>query len=197
MDVKEIINLSKNLIIKPQEELKVINTDKANTKDILKNFILPYFITILVASLIGKLIFTDYIFYNSFGYITISSISTLLIYIIVLYLTPIILKHLGNSFGANVSQVSAFKLIAYSFVPSYIVSIIVGLLPMLSVLGIAGLYSLYIFWIGFDIFLNPPKDKKLIFFILTLIIIFAEYFIIGSIVNILLVKMFLISNILS
>lgn len=98
--------------------------------------------------------------YSPLTYGIATALTSFLVYIIVLYVTPIIIKALGSSFGTEVSQDKAFKLVAYSFVPSYVIGILVGLLPILSILGILGLYSLYVFWHGFGALLHTPEDKK-------------------------------------
>jgi len=190
MDMNAFFNRTKNLIVKPEEEWKVIEGEDTKPGAILINFVLPYLVLGFVASVLGAYVFANHWFYNPLGYAIASSVTTLLVYIIVLYVTPIIIKALGNSFGTEVSQEKAFKLVAYSFVPSYIVSILTGLFPMLSILGLAGLYSLYIFWHGFGSLLHAPEDKKVGFFIVSLLIIIGEYIVLGLILGALLVGLF-------
>jgi len=184
MEINAIINRTKNLIIKPEEEWKVIEAEQTKASSVFTNFVLPYLILNFIASILGSSLFAGRIlFYNPLSYGIATAFTSFLVYVIVLFVTPVIIKALASSFGTEVDKDKAFKLVAYSFVPSYVIGILVGLLPLLSVLGILGLYSLYILWHGFGALLHTPEDKKVGFYIVSILIIIGEYFILGFILG--------------
>lgn len=79
---------------------------------------------------------------------------------------------------------------AYSFVPSYLIAILTGLFPVVSILGIAGLYSLYVLWHGFGSLLHTPEDKRVGFYIVSILIIIGEYVVLGLILGMILTGLF-------
>lgn len=181
MDIKALINRSSGIILNPQLEWQKINEETSGTKDVLMNFVLPYLVLNFIASVIGSFLFSP--FFVSTFYIIAYALVNVIVYLVVLYLTPIILQALSNSFSAEVDKTKVFKLIAYTFTPSYIIGILVGLFPLLSILSIVGLYGLYIMWIGFDIMIKMPADKKVGFYIVSLLIVLAEFMIISLILG--------------
>jgi hypothetical protein len=191
MDINAFINRTKNLIVKPEEEWKVIESEDTKPGAIMMNFVLPYLVLGFVATLLGSYLFAGRWIFNPLGYAIATAVTSFVVYIIVLYVTPIIIKALGSSFGTEVSQEKAFKLMAYSFVPSYLIAIVTGLFPVVSILGIAGLYSLYIFWHGFGSLLHTPEDKKVGFYIVSILIIIGEYVVLGLILGMILTGLFL------
>lgn len=190
MDINAFFNRTKNLIVKPEEEWKVIESEDTKSGAIMMNFVLPYLVLGFVATLLGSYLFAGRWIFNPLGYALATAITSFVVYIIVLYVTPIIIKALGSSFGTEVSQEKAFKLIAYSFVPSYLIAILTGLFPVVSILGLAGLYSLYILWHGFGSLLHTPEDKKVGYYIVTILIIIGEYVVLGLILGIILTGLF-------
>lgn len=190
MDVNAFLIRSKNLIINPEAEWKVIASEDTKANAVMLHFVLPYLVLNFAASICGGFIFSDRWFFNPIGYALAQAITSFLVYIIVLYITPIIIKALGTSFGTETTQNNVFKLVAYSFTPAYIIGILVGLVPMLGVLGIVGLYSFYIMWHGFGALLKTPEDKKTGFFIVSILIIIGEYIVLGLILSAVLVGLF-------
>ena len=54
---------------------------------------------------------------------------------------------------------------------------------MLSVLGILGLYSLYLLHTGIAALMKPPADKALFYTIAVIVVVFVVYIVIFSIVG--------------
>jgi|YNPMSStandDraft_2_1061718.scaffolds.fasta_scaffold13383_2 hypothetical protein len=188
MDIKLIIDRSKEILFNPKAEWQKINEETTGTKDVLMGFVLPYLILNFIASIIGNFLFKT-IFFSPLYFIAFAFVN-LFVYLIILYITPVILQALAKSFSAEVDKVKAFKLVSYSFTPSYIIGIIVGLLPLLSIFGIVGLYGLYIMWVGFDILLKVPEDKKVGFYIVSILIIIGEFLILSLILGAILLSFF-------
>ncbi len=181
MNLKHIINRSKAIILKPEIEWQTIAEETSNIKDVFINFVLPYLILGFISSTIGFFLARYLTLSASVAFALIS----LIVFVVVLFVSSIIIEALGKSFNTEISRNKAFKLVAYSFTPSYIINIIVGLLPILSILTILGLYSIYIMWVGFGSLLNTPQEKRVGFFIITLLILISEMvllnFILGAI----------------
>ncbi len=188
MDIQAIIKRTLGIILKPKEEWKIIESETTTSKEVFLSYVFPYLILNFLASIAGSFLFG---YFFSTIYIIASAFSTLLVYIVVLFVTPYIIQALGESFNSEVDTNKAFKLVAYSFTPSYVIGIIIGLLPVLGILGIVGLYGLYIMWHGFTLF-KTPEDKKVGFYIVTLLIIIGEFVILSIILATIVASLFLV-----
>ena len=58
-----------------------------------------------------------------------------------------------------------------------------GLIPMLGVLAILGLYSFYLLFVGLPILMKTPEDKKVGYFVVTVVLGIVVYFIISAIIG--------------
>lgn len=184
METIKIIERVKNIIIKPHEEWKLIKNEETSNNHIVLTYLLPLMAINLVATIIGSSLFSFKFFYaNTMTYTIFSAILGLLILLIILYSISYVIKALAPSFGFQTEYSSAFKWMAYSMTPNLIVGIVVGLLPMLYMLGILGLYSFYVLWVGMEELFEIQKDKKIGFYIVSVLILLAEYLILGWILG--------------
>jgi Yip1-like protein len=75
------------------------------------------------------------------------------------YVAAWVIDALAPTFGGVKNLGSALKLSTYSWTASWIAGIF-HLIPGLSVLGIiAGLYSLYLLWLGVPVLMKAPPDR--------------------------------------
>ncbi|MCX7863254.1 MAG: YIP1 family protein [Bacteroidales bacterium] len=179
MDFNQIFVRTKGIIMNPESEWQTISSETSTSKEVFTGFVLPYLVIGFISSVIGAFLFSNWIFIASVA----SALVSLIVYIIVLFITPMIIEPLGKSFATEVNRDKAFKLLAYSFTPSYVINIVIGILPILGILGIVGLYGIYIMWVGFSKLFNTPEDKKVGFFIVTLLIIIGEMVILSLILG--------------
>ncbi len=179
METIKIIERIKNIIIKPHEEWQLIKNEEISNNHIVLTYLLPLITINLVATIIGSSFFSfkSSFYANTITYTIFSAILGLLVLLIALYTMPYIIKALAPSFGFQTEYSSAFKWLAYSMTPNLVVGIVVGLLPVLYMLGILGLYSFYVLWVGMDKLFEIQKDKKIGFYIVSVLILLAEYLI--------------------
>jgi len=73
------------------------------------------------------------------------------------------------------------KLVAYASTPAWVAGV-VGLFPPLAVLGIlAGLYGIYLFYLGLPPVMQTPGDKVIPYMLVSAIIIVVLYLVVGAI----------------
>jgi len=91
--------------------------------------------------------------------------------LVMVYVLALIIKALAPSFSSQADLVGALKLAAYSMTP-YFVAGILYIIPFLDWLVIlAGLYGLYVLYLGFKGgLMSTPPDKVMGYFILTLVV---------------------------
>lgn len=98
------------------------------------------------------------------------------------FLLGLIINALAPNFGGTANKVQAMKLAVYSWTAAWLAGVF-GLIPMLGILAILGLYSFYLLFVGLPILMKVPEDKKVGYFIVTVIAGVVMYFIISAIVG--------------
>lgn len=189
MNFNVIIKRTSNIIIKPAEEWQVISQENINKSAVLSGYALPYVIVIALASAIGSFIFSFGFF--SISYITLSAVIAFIVPFAGIFISSYIINALAPSFGSTSNIDNAFKLVIYSYTASFLASIITGLLPVLFFVGIAGLYSFYIFWLGLTPMMKTPEDKKVGYAIVSILIMIGVYGILTILLGFILATFFL------
>ncbi|MEA3317531.1 MAG: Yip1 family protein, partial [Bacteroidota bacterium] len=100
-----------------------------------------------------------------------------------IYISAIVINELAPNFGSEKNLDKAFKLVIYASTASLLATIVASLHPLLSFVGLFGLYSIYIFWLGIGPMMKTPKDKKLGFVVISALIIIAIVFLLNLILT--------------
>jgi hypothetical protein len=169
VDFNAIIKRTSNILLRPQEEWEVISQEKTSKGEVLFGYALPYIIILAISSVAGMFLF--YYGFFSISYILCSAVFTFVIPFVAIIISSYIINALAPSFGSVSNIDNAFKLVIYSFTASFLASIITSLLPKLLFIGIAGLYSIFIFWYGFAPMMKTPDDKKAGYAIISILIL--------------------------
>ena len=74
------------------------------------------------------------------------------------YVEALVIDALAPTFGGRKSMPSALKVAAYSGTAAWLAGIF-QIIPPLAVLGIVGLYSIYLMWLGLPILMKTPADR--------------------------------------
>jgi len=79
----------------------------------------------------------------------------------VLYVVSLIVNALAPTFDGQKDAVQALKLVVYSSTPVWIAGVL-SLVPMLGMLTIiAGLYGLYLLYVGLPVVMKNPEEKSI------------------------------------
>ncbi len=98
-----------------------------------------------------------------------------------IYVTAYIADRLAPKFGSRQDLTSATKAVVYSMTPVWIVSILY-IIPSLSILVmVAGLYSLYLLFLGLPAMMDTPPEKRAGYVVVVIIVSIAVMFIISLI----------------
>jgi hypothetical protein len=181
MSFSDIFNRVKNLTINPIHEWEIIEAEDKDKNQLVKEYAFPFMVLIAVCSFIGASIFTLQL--HSFSYIILKTILSAILVIGGVYLSSIIINELTVSFGTEKNLNGTFKLVIYSFTSYFLASCLVGLLPDFPILGIFGLHSIYLFWLGTTPILKTPDVNKAGFVIVSLLIIIGIYAILSLIIG--------------
>lgn len=174
-----------NILLKPNAEWDVIAGETATPQSLF----IPYAVALAaipaVASFIGMQVFGIGAFGFSYHPPLIGSlINAIVSYVLSLvgvFVMALIFDALAPSFGSEKSQIQALKVAVYSSTAGWIAGI-VTIVPMLAIIAVIGsIYGLYIMWLGLPKLMKTPEDKKVGYFVVSLVVAIVVFIIIGAI----------------
>ncbi|QNQ09964.1 Yip1 family protein [Sphingomonas alpina] len=179
-----MVNRIKRLLLTPAAEWDRIDSEPMTVKGIFTGWVVPLAAIGPVAGLIGSLVFG----YGAFGITYRPSITSALTTAVIgyalalagTYVLALIIDALAPSFGATKNPVSALKVAAFSATAGWLAGIF-QIVPALTFLGLLGLYSLYLLWIGLPKLMKAPADKAVPYVIVTMVVTVVVYLIIGGV----------------
>lgn len=179
-----IIRLLKN----PKTEWQNISINNIDNKFILKYYLIPLILLGCTIKITGRFIsIKDYTVLN-----TIITTSTYLaVNFVNIYLSAWIINELLPKFKSKKDYNAVFKLITLSSFPFIIASSIASIHPGLSFFNLLSIYSLILFWIGFEKLIDIHKEQKVGFLLISLLIIATVSLILNFIISSLLLSIFL------
>jgi hypothetical protein len=132
------------------------------------SFFMPLILLVTVSAFVGSMFFTNTTLKPMYSVLV--AVAAFLQLYLGVYASAIALREIMKALDLGHDFVVAFKLIAYSFAPVYIVLIVSRLFESLLFINVLGLYSLYLFWTGMEIIVNPPEHKKIPMVIATAVV---------------------------
>jgi len=189
--MQKIIERVKQIVLKPRETWETIAAEEATVAGLFKDYLLILAAIPAIASFLGYWIIGYRIPFR-FGWfggmIRLSFLESLLNAVIwyLLMVTGVwlagkIISFLAPRFGALQDDVKGFKVAVFSYTPYFAAGILL-IIPSLGVLTtLAGLYGLYLLYIGLPIVTGAPKEKSLAYTIVVIVVLILIFFIVGSV----------------
>lgn len=176
----DLVERTKRILLQPDQEWQVINTEAATTADLYKNYIAPLAAIGPVASIIGmSVVGVSVPFFGTYHVPLGTSIGHAVIrYVLTLagvYVLALIIDALAPTFAGQKNDIQALKVATYASTAAWLAGIF-ALIPMLSILGVLGLYSLYLLYLGLPILMKVPQEKALAYtavVVVAAIVVFA------------------------
>ena len=185
MDLKKLASViferSKALILQPKEEWKTILDENVTMNLVVRNYLLPLLLMSTLASLVGRIIQKVNIGLDG-SLLLADGLREFFGFLLAVYASTYLVNELIKSFGGEKNLRRSANLVIYSTTPSLIVSMVTGLIPALYPLGVLGLYSFYLFFVGIPILFDDIPEQKHIGFFLTsvllmiIVFVFIRYF---------------------
>jgi len=189
-----MITRIKEIITAPKKEWAVIAGENTPHVKLFIGYVLPLSLIPAIAAFIGY----GLIGYSVFG-VHIHSMSLGIRQAIVqwiamaggIYVTAMVVNFLAETFGTKKNFDQAFSLVAYSYTPMLIGGIFY-ILPALSILVfIAGIYGLYLLYIGMQPMMKAPADKNTVYFLVSLVVTIVVSAVISAVLSAILLSRFL------
>jgi hypothetical protein len=176
-----LIDRVKNILLTPQTEWDVINTESATPQALLMSYVLP----LAAAAATGPLL-SGFLFPGTLGltFFLITAVIAFVSTIISYYVSVYIVDSLAPNFGSEKDLNKSAQLVAYSATPSYIA----GLLSFIPVIGgllrfAAWGYSIYIMYSGIGPLKKTQEDKKIVYMVVAFIATLAVMLIVSAILG--------------
>ncbi|MGQ9802026.1 MAG: Yip1 family protein [Candidatus Saccharicenans sp.] len=177
------------LILKPKEEWEKIKGEAATVADLFKSYLVPIAAIPAVAQflgfwLIGVSLPVRGTFRMSLGASLGRAVVSYILSLASVFILALIINALAPTFSSKPDQVQSLKLAAYSLAPYYVAGIFY-LVPVLSFLVVlAGLYSLYVLYLGFKAgLMETPLEKIMGYFVVTLVVGIVLMLVVGLVVG--------------
>lgn len=175
---KSIFERARDIILKPKEEWGVIDAEPATVGGIFTSYVLILAAIGPIAMLIGQQVFgwsaLGISFKPPIAYSLSLAVVSYVLALVGVYVMALIIDALAPSFGGTKDQVKAFKVAAYSATAGWLAGIF-QIVPALSFLGIVGLYSLYLLWLGLPRLMRVVQDKAVGYVVVVILVQIVIY----------------------
>jgi hypothetical protein len=177
---KSLIDRVKGIIMRPDAEWRVIDTESATTGGLFAGYIA------LLAAIPAIAIFIGYSVFGVYGYRMPMvnglewAVARYIFTLIGAYIAALVIDALAPNFGGTRSKVQALKLVAYASTAAWLAGIF-SAIPGLRILGVLGLYSIYLFYIGLPILMKSPPERSLGYTAVAVVCLIVIYVIIGAV----------------
>ena len=173
-----LVARAKAILMTPKQEWPVIDTEPLNVRELLLGYVLPLAAIGPIARFLGVSIFGyGGVFRVSIGSAISMAILGFVLAVISVFVMAWVINALAPQFGATQDMSQAIKLSAYSATASWVAGIFY-LVPSLWILAaIAGLYSLYLFYLGLPIVMKTPADKVVTYMVVIIVSVIVLFWI--------------------
>lgn len=181
-----IVERAMNILLKPQAEWDRIAGEPADVNKIYLGYVLPLAALSAICAFIGLSLIGVSAFGVSVKVPLVSGLVGAVIQVVMalvgVYVLAIITNALAPNFGSQQDMGQAHKLAAYGSTASFIAGVF-SIFPPLAMLGILGLYSLVLMYIGLPRLMKTPEDKRIGYLATIIIIAIVLSIVIGVIVG--------------
>ena len=175
-----------NILAKPKQEWPVIAGESTDVATFYKEYIALLAAVPAICSFIGMTVIGVPIpFFGTIRVGVVSGLTGLVVrYVLSLasaYVAALIIQKLAPTFQSQGSVVQALKLVAYASTPAWVAGVLSLFPPLIPLTILAGLYGIYLFYLGLPHLMQTPPDKVIPYMIVSAIVIIVMYLIVGTI----------------
>jgi hypothetical protein len=187
MNFNAIIKRAIAIITKPNDEWQVIKNETMSIADMFTKYAIILAAIPAIAGFIGYGLIGISVGFGTFriplGRCLIWAIFMYALSLVGVYLTAFIMDALASSFGSQKDMNRSLKVVVFSWTPVWIAGILYIIPSIAVIVWIASLYALFLLYIGMKSLKEPPQDKLMGYFIVTLVINIVVLFLVGFIVS--------------
>lgn len=187
-----MIERIKNILTTPKTEWVVINGENTNPQSLLMSYVLPLAAFGALGSILSGLFFPGI---WTLPYFLMTALVTLLASTLSYYVSAYVIDMLAPTFKSEKDLNKSAQLVAYSSTPSFIAGILSFIPGIGWLLSLAGLvYGIYLMYLGLEPLKKTPEDQKVVYLIVAYLIIIVLYFVLLSILGLVLLSSFMVTG---
>lgn len=175
----------KAILLKPVETWPIIAAEPSSPSELITRWAIPLAAIAPLATFLHGQLFGYGALGISYHPGLIGGLSTLLVTYVLSLVSVVVLALIADwlapKFGGTSNRNAAFKLVVYGSIAAWLAGI-AQLIPGLGFLGIAGLYSLYLYYTGAAPLMKVPQDKGVAYTAVTIVCAVLLYLVAGAIV---------------
>jgi hypothetical protein len=183
--IQSIVDRAKAIILKPKDEWPKIASETKSQGEILTGYVLPLAAIGPVATFIGGQVFGHGALFVTIRPSLMSGLTTavmsFVLFVVGVFILSLIADFLAPKFGGQSNRLNAFKLVAYGATATCLAGIF-GLVPALSLFGLLGLYSIYLFYTGAGPMMAVPENQQVAFTAVTFVCAIVLNILVGFVV---------------
>jgi hypothetical protein len=168
-----LINRIRGILLKPDAEWVIIDTEPATIGSLYRNYILILAAIGPVAGLVRSEVFGYGAYGVTFRPSIVSALASAVVgYVLTLvfvYILALITDALAPTFQGQKNQLQAMKLATYASTAGWLAGIF-QLIPGLGILALLGLYNLYLFYHGVPVMMKSPADKSMVYTVVVIVV---------------------------
>jgi hypothetical protein len=178
----DLVERAKNLVVQPQSEWPVIAAEPHTLHGLYTRYVMILAAIPPAATFIGFAIVGFPMYRVGIGAALAYAVLYYLMSLAMVYVLAVAIDALARTFGGEKSFEQAFKLAAFSPTAAWLAGIF-NLLPTLSILSLAGLYSVYLLFTGLGPVMRTPEDKVVPYAVVIILIAVVLNVVMGAIAN--------------
>lgn len=183
----DLVNRAKQILFSPATEWDVIRQESLSTADMFGKYVvylaaIPAIAGFFGRSLIGYSLMGMGVYRTPFFRGLVYGLLSYLLTLAGVYLLAYIIDALAPSFGSQKDMNGSLKVAVFSSTATWVAGVF-QIIPALSILSILGLYSFYLLFTGIRAVKQPPADKLIGYFVVTVVVALVIYVLIGIIVG--------------
>lgn len=179
-----LVDRAKNILLQPRAEWDRIALEPADIGKLYMGYLAPLAGLAAICTVIGWAVFGI----GAFGVFVrmpltqavVTGVFQFVMAFVGAYVMALIVNALAPNFGSTADQGQAQKLSVYSYTPALLAGVF-SIYPPLGALGILGLYSFVLLYLGLPRLMKTPEDKRVGYFATVLIVAIIVFFVIGAI----------------
>jgi hypothetical protein len=181
-----LIDRVKNILLTPQAEWDKIDGEPADVNKIYMGYVLPLVALSAICGFIGLSVFGV----SGFGVTyrvpmvtgLVSAVLQVGLGVAGVFLLAFITNALAPTFGSQQNMGQAHKLAAYGSTAGFLAGVFT-IFPPLAILGIVGLYSLFLLYVGLPKMMKTPEDKRIGYFVAIILTAIVAWIVIGVVMG--------------
>ncbi len=181
-----LVDRVKNILLTPQAEWDKIAAEPADLSKLYMGYVLPLAALGAICGFIGMSIFG----YSGFGIVyrvpivagVVGAVLQVAMGLAGVYVMAMITNALAPNFASTPDPGQAHKLSAYGSTAGFLAGVF-SIFPPLAMLGIVGLYSLVLIFIGLPRLMKTPDDKRVAFFATIIVLDIVVFLVIGMVLG--------------